>query len=225
MSDEKTIQRQYIMRDIAPEGDVILKVESPTVIVKFRVLSSVLCLASPVFRAMLGRNSNFKEACELRNSDSEPYVVPLDETDPEALAVILKVFHLRNNHVPHTVTFANLYKLAVICDKYDCATAVALWVPIWTGGSISSVLQPGNGKWLFIAWALKIEHIFAEVSKKIVLEGFYADPNSGLLTTGGFPAVDTDTPEVVVGRFFSFLFSNLSCSSFADITLFRHKRR
>ncbi|RPB07165.1 hypothetical protein P167DRAFT_609639 [Morchella conica CCBAS932] len=199
MSDEKkTIRRQCATIEIAPEGDVILEVESPTGTARFRVLSSVLCLASPVFRVMLGRNSNFKEACELRNSDSAPYVVPLDESDPGALAVILNVFHLRNDHVPKTVSFANLYKLAVICDKYDCATAVALWVPIWTGGSISSVLQPGNGKWLFIAWALKIEHIFAEVSKKIVLEGFYSDPNSALLTTGGFPAVDTDTPEVVV---------------------------
>lgn len=198
--------------DIVPYGDLILEVDSPVGLARFKVVSAVLCLASPVFRAMLGPDSNFKEACELRDAEAstEPYVIPLEDTDPRALAVILNAIHLRNDYVPQSISFANLYELAVICDKYDCAAAVTLWVFIWIKSWKDLALQPGYEKWLFIAWTFKNEDVFASLSKKIILEGYYADANGPLLAAGGFPALDPDTPEVVFGKFLLAKYSFLS---------------
>lgn len=189
--------------DIAPHGDLMLEVRTFAGIAKFKVASAVLCLASPVFRAMLGPNSSFKEACELRDSKAlnEPHMIPLGDTDPQALAVILYALHLQTDKVPRFVSFENLYKLAVTCDKYDCANAVSLWASIWTNGWEHYALLAGYEKFLFIAWTFKMEDVFAKLSKKLILEGYYTIENGQFLVNTSFQTLDSSVPTSVTSKY------------------------
>ncbi|KAI5840790.1 hypothetical protein DFP73DRAFT_557864 [Morchella snyderi] len=148
---------------------------------RFRVSSSVLCAASPVFNAMLGPNSSFAEAVSLRTAARAPASSPLESSAPlvqhvqplyddngTALAVILYAIHLQTHKVPREVTFQQLKQLAVVCDKYDCVGAVRLWAEVWMEPFRKNVTMVGFEDWLFIAWVFSSRNFFAKVSKSLV---------------------------------------------------------
>lgn len=148
---------------------------------RFRVSSSVLCAASPVFNAMLGPNSSFAEAVSLRTAARAPatspikpsaplvqHVQPLYDDNGTALAVILYALHLQTHKVPRTVTFPQLKQLAVVCDKYDCVGAVRLWAETWMQPFRGDVTTVGYEDWLFIAWVFSSRKFFERVSKSLV---------------------------------------------------------
>ena len=182
-------------REIAIYGDVILKIPAAAGVTKLRVSSHVLCTTSPVFRAMLGPDSRFKEASELRMRSAEnPYELSLEDDYPYALTVILLALHCRDEMVPVKLAFKNLVELAIVCDKYDCRGGVLSWVDTWTAawkiqrvswfgkGSTWDLrfLERGYEEWLFVAWVFGIKEGFDQLSRKIVLES-YIDPADGEL--------------------------------------------
>ncbi|RPB22337.1 hypothetical protein L211DRAFT_788766, partial [Terfezia boudieri ATCC MYA-4762] len=99
---------------------------------RFQVNSSVLCLASPVFRVMLGPGSSFEEAADLaanNRNPTKPLTNPLED-DANALAVILRILHLQYNWLPSingAIDKEKLYNMAIICDKYDMQKALGYW--------------------------------------------------------------------------------------------------
>lgn len=189
--------------DIVTYGDLILEVSSDAGTARFKVSSQVLCIASPVFRAMLGPSSNFKEACELRAAavSAEPYVLSLGEDDPQALAVVLNALHLQGSKVPISISFQNLVDLAIICDKYDCAPGVTLWADVWTEVWKKYALEPGFERWLFIAWTFGIDEIFMSLSRKLILDGEFDANNRTCLVLKGHPIDDMLIPEPVLGEY------------------------
>lgn len=125
---------QYVPQacvQISPQGDMALKVSSAAGETRFVVDSHVLCLASPVFRAMLG--PNFKEGHDLRHAEEveEEYVLPLlDDDNIEAFEIILNAIHLQNAKVPQTVSYETLLELAVIVEKYQMYQVSAGWITV-----------------------------------------------------------------------------------------------
>jgi hypothetical protein len=167
---------------------------------KLKVSSHVLCTTSPVFRAILGPNSQFKEASELRKCPIEtPYELPLTEDYPDALTTVLLALHCRCEMVPVDLTFRNLVELAIVCDKYDCPGGVLSWVESWTAPWKPLVLTSGYEEWLFIAWVFGIKEGFEELSRKIMLESYF-DPSDGeLRSEGGVRLKALTIPERVLG--------------------------
>lgn len=191
-------------RDIAPYGDIILEIPTKAGIAQLKVSSQVLCTASPVFRAMLSPTSSFREAYEFRTmtAGTEPYRLVLTDDNPEALAVILLALHCQNKLVPVAISFQNLLDLAIICDKYDCAAAVSLWVDIWTKDWRGVQQDAGYEQWLFIAWTFGIEDVFQNLSKKIITEGHYGTEDPTLFVTKeGFCLDEMLVPERVMGKY------------------------
>lgn len=112
--------------DIDPDGDVIVKIGDDDL----RVASQVLCLASPVFKAML--RSGFKEGLTAETSSQNPKYIALPDDDPTAFKTVCQVIHCRLDTVPAELDIDCLHQLATLCDKYqviipmlNCAT---LWV-------------------------------------------------------------------------------------------------
>ncbi|CUS08049.1 unnamed protein product [Tuber aestivum] len=165
---------------VAPEGDLVLEVPSKNGLARLKVSSQVMCLVSPVFRAMLGPSSMFKEACELRASTSG-YTLQLEGDDPEAFVAILHVLHCQTDKVPSAVSFEDLFHMAIVCDKYDCALAVAAWVDIWAEGWRDLAFDAAYSEWMFISWAFLLPSIFEPLSRRIVMEGRYDDELGQLL--------------------------------------------
>ena len=189
--------------EIASCGDILLEVSRGEETVDLKVSSHVLCSASPVFRAMLGPDSQFKEACELRMCSVEnPYELSLEDDYPHALTVTLLALHSRSDMVPMELTFRNLVELAIVCDKYDCRGGVLPWVDTWAGAWKTRMLKREKGyeEWLFVAWVFGIEEGYDELSRGVILES-YIDPGSGKLKSKGGAGLEALTiPEAVLGR-------------------------
>ena len=183
---------------VAPEGDLLLEVPSKNGLARFKVSSQVMCLVSPVFRAMLGPSSMFKEACELRASPS-CYRLSLEGDDPEAFVAILYVLHCQTEKVPSSISFEDLFHMAIICDKYDCALAVAVWVDIWTTGWRESAFETAYSEWMFISWTFCLPSVFEPLSRKIVMEGRYEN-GLGQLLWGGRSLDEVMVPDPVICR-------------------------
>ncbi|KAI5842905.1 hypothetical protein DFP73DRAFT_552675 [Morchella snyderi] len=177
--------------EISPHGDVILELRFKRGQARFRVSSQVLCLASPVFRAMLGPHSSFREACELRThtaNAAEPYVLPLEDDDPEALAIVLFALHLQNAKLPTFIKEKRtIWNMAIICDKYDCTAAFSVWVDGWADGWRRRAFRnSGHGLWLFISWTFGLGDVFTFISKKLILEGYYQAEGGKFLSKEGW---------------------------------------
>ncbi|KAK8188431.1 uncharacterized protein BKA78DRAFT_355147 [Phyllosticta capitalensis] len=96
----------------------------------FIVSSKAMSLACDAWNSML--NGSFRESQKPCSGHRE---IELPDDDPEALAIILNIAHLRFNSVPKTIEFSLLKKVTILTDKYD---ATHLLVP-WYSGWLASV--------------------------------------------------------------------------------------
>ncbi|KAF8444345.1 hypothetical protein BDZ91DRAFT_803794 [Kalaharituber pfeilii] len=157
---------------IDPEGDVTVAVphsvegSAKQAIAKFLINSHILCVASPVFRAMLSENSSFKEATSLAARTS--IEIQLLDDNPNALAVILRAIHLQSDWVPDSLTTEQLYQVAVLCDKYDMRQSLELWLRKWIPQRESEASTYPH-KWLFISIAFARKQILSKVSRELIL--------------------------------------------------------
>ena len=163
-----------------PEGDVILVVMFNKTTARFQINSNILCVASPVFRAMLGRHSQFKEASALAaarlQSDSVTtgtYELTLPDDNPKPLAAVLRILHAKHTLIPKLLTEDQLFEVAVICDKYDLGPVVMVWVDRWILLLVpdESKMPPTvvGHKWLFIAYVFKRENLFRPLTQELIL--------------------------------------------------------
>ena len=92
-----------------PSGDLRLQTDTQD----FIVSSKAMCLASPVWRAMLDPQGPWAKQA------SDTYKLPLPDDDPNALLIILRIAHLQFSELPDVlVVYEDLLQLAVLCDKY-----------------------------------------------------------------------------------------------------------
>lgn len=163
------------MENADPNGDVILLVgrENPQSI---RASSKILSLASPVFAAMLG--PNFLEGSKL--SSIQPYQLHLPEDDAEAIIWLCLILHYRRD-IDDRVSFELLEKLALICDKYDCSSALSSWSKEWLHtANIVLRFPPDQANYerlLYISYLFRAHESFWISSKIFLTDGLPS--NSG----------------------------------------------
>ena len=119
-------KKKHFSINIDLRGDVILEVGPPGARRNLLVSSSALSLGSPVFAAML--NSTFKEATV--PADGSPRTLQFPEDNPRAVTTLCNVLHHQSQFV-RVEKFKDLNKLAILCDKYDCARALKPWSTLW----------------------------------------------------------------------------------------------
>ena len=97
-----------------------------------KVASTALCIASPVFRAMLSPD-RFKEGNTLAscNKKGEMYILALPDDDPDALTILCDIIHFNNFKVPRDISTEALARLCILLDKYVCTLAAASWIDYW----------------------------------------------------------------------------------------------
>jgi hypothetical protein len=114
---------------IASEGDTYTDSTIPPVrespstdrcrTVNFRVSSSHLRLASPVFRGLL-EQYNVRPGSGLKS----PTPVPLQGDDPHSLLTFLNILHHNTRKVPGEISFEELVKMGALVQKYNCVEVV-----------------------------------------------------------------------------------------------------
>lgn len=183
MPASRLTQKVHILEKVAnvsfdTDGDVVLLLKNYKGTARFRVNSSILCMSSPVFRAMLGVNSHFKEGKELasRCPGMAPVEVKIEDDNPNVLAVILRILHHQHYLVPNVITGDTLYEVAILCDKYDLRQALSFWLDKWipTPHELPSFVLPGSAasqddKRLFMAYVFRKEEVFKAMSRNLIL--------------------------------------------------------
>jgi hypothetical protein len=89
---------------------------------RFRVSRNTMCMASPVWRAML--SGPFSEA----NKDIDE--ITYADDNPVALLVILRIAHLKFASISRKTTLEELVDIATICDKYNTVAICSAVYPL-----------------------------------------------------------------------------------------------
>jgi len=210
MSEATLGELQVINLDICPYGDMEIVLTTSTIDATYRVSSHQLCSGSPVFRAMLGPESPFSEANELRrhqNSSSTPpdsssslfQITANEEHDLTALTTVLYVLHSRAKHIPKSISFENLLEIANICDYYDCGAAMRPWSELWINPLRSLAAQPGKTIWLFISWVFGDQDIFGQMTKRLSRNAVMVDGEFGVIVDGKVERLDCHIPQRIIG--------------------------
>lgn len=157
---------------LCPNGDLTLSVEKDdgTILARYRVLKSTMCLASPVWRAML--TGPFIEL----GKDEIPFL----DDDPEALLIMLHIAHLQMHKVPKTIDNQFFFNVvATVCDKYDTVAICRPFVDGWVKKffAAESVITEFIGEprylhldprsWLWILWVFGYQTEFVKLVDKL----------------------------------------------------------
>ena len=163
---------------IDSSGDIMLEVGDPATSVRIRASSKALSLASPVFAAMF--NPRFAEGKAVSSGEFQPIALPDD--DPDAITTLCNAVHLRSSRVS-VASFASLEKLGLLCDKYDCAEALAPWSTRWLStwqGSLDG--EDRYLKMVYVAYAYDHHDVFWDASLNVLKcydAAMIANVNSG----------------------------------------------
>ena len=145
-----------------PEGDATLVINGSGGTEQYRISSRVLSLASPVFSKMFG--PYFKEGIEIRSGDHP--CINLEEDDPTAMAIILRILHHKCAKIPLTMDPKPCAILALHADKYDCNEALRPWILHWC--SDSERTSPENLGYMLLAAYMFRSPSFSSVSANAV---------------------------------------------------------
>jgi hypothetical protein len=168
------------LKALVEGGDIIIDATSSStgkVLIRYQVASQVLWSASQVFQKMVGPDSQFKEAIDVRQAErgNDPAVIPLYD-EPEALELILKTLHHHNDELPDTIPLEQLAEIAVICDKYELHHAFRFVAKMWSGRPVQPL--DGSEEWVLISWVFGYEDKFTAASKYLIMFGVRKDDSS-----------------------------------------------
>ena len=60
----------------------------------------------------------------------------MPDDNADALTIICRILHLRNDSIPHSLTPSEVFQIAIAADKFDCAMRLKFHTAKW--------LHPGN---------------------------------------------------------------------------------
>ena len=162
---------------IDPEGDLYMKLDAGSLKVSHKALS----LSSPVFLAMLGANSKFKEATNMTLDYDRIQIISFEEDSFETMTIMTRIMHLQSDQVPATITFRQLYQVAILCDKYDLKRFLGPWTDIWARPYLDCYTKQGYEEWLFMSIVFQYGGLFNEVTRHLVINS-HISGNFGFLT-------------------------------------------
>ncbi|KAM3066352.1 hypothetical protein ACMFMF_010314 [Clarireedia jacksonii] len=176
---ENEFQPQYLSDDVemtmvniamdqdAPSGIHTSDITEPAFKTIFKVhmvvSSQHMCLASPVFKAML--QGEFREGKELK--EMKKINLPLPDDDLEAMKILVHIIHCKLKHVPLKVDLNLLTDIAILVDKYRMHEVTMIMAPIWSEGVDKDTWKQYDNiiRWIFIAWVFDMHEKFQSATQ------------------------------------------------------------
>jgi hypothetical protein len=179
-----------LLKALCPDPDLTLLVGGELGPVhKFKVSRSALCLASTVFCAML--RGKFSEAKKVE--------IELEEDDPDALLIVLRIAHWKLSEVRRSLSKAQLVNVATICDKYDMVTICRPFVPGWVQGWLGSRSCGDFEESLWVAWVFGYENDFDRIANSLLLN--ITTDSIGDIMHANVRLCEKTMPPDIVGKF------------------------
>ncbi|KZL64984.1 hypothetical protein CT0861_12834 [Colletotrichum tofieldiae] len=153
--------------------------------IKYLVSSRHLRLASTKFAAEF--KGPWMEG-SVKNIDGY-YPINASDWDPDALLILMRVFHGQTRSVPRHIGLEMLAKIAVLVDYYDSPEVVEVFASIWIG-VLKNKLPTQYGRdmvlWLLISHVFQQDDIFSQMAKIAVTQ-----------STGPVPTLELPIPSIV----------------------------
>ncbi|KAL8824013.1 MAG: hypothetical protein Q9191_005363 [Dirinaria sp. TL-2023a] len=158
-------------RDPDPCGDVVLTIGPEEDQRCIKVSSTVLSLASPVFKVII--SPPFLEGQAY--SSENPRKIDLPEDDANAMTWLCHGLHCVNLSTDDNVPIELLEQLALLVDKYDCASSIAAWTQIWLRQWGELVYVDAERYWdlMSIALAFDDHSAFHQFSRLVIYRSRY----------------------------------------------------
>ena len=134
---------------------------------------------------MFGASSKFKETTAKTLDHEGVQIVTFDDDNFEIMAIIAKIMHLQSDIVPTTLTFKQLYQVAVLCDKYDLKRCLGPWTSIWATPYLDCYARLGYEEWLFMSVVFRYDGVFKEVTRHAIINAGLSEQGT-LVTSAGF---------------------------------------
>ena len=150
-----------------------------------RVSRKAFSLSSPVFLAMLGDNAKFAETNQQTFASDGIQHVSFQDDNFAAMMIIAKIVHLQSDKVPSSLSFPEVYRIAVLCDKYDFKRCLGLWIKIWATPYLDPYRLEGYEGWLFMFSVFLYDGVYKEITRHFILNA-RLDKDDGLLKMGKY---------------------------------------
>ncbi|KAE8406277.1 hypothetical protein BDV37DRAFT_292478 [Aspergillus pseudonomiae] len=148
---------------------------------EFRILvsSSHLTSVSPVFKSAL--DGTWKEGHALRTAGSVNITV--DGWDLEALLILLRICHCKNDQIPRTLSVVLLAKVTLLVDYYQCFNVLRFFADTWISSLEQSFPTQYSREillWLWISWAWKMPALFEKATEIVISQATDSIASLGL---------------------------------------------
>ncbi|KAF3940907.1 hypothetical protein ABW19_dt0201608 [Dactylella cylindrospora] len=159
----------FVLTDLA---DLLIEVrdENDTDIIHFKIhaASPALKLASAPLRRIVDPGEGlYMQHEEVDLGGRKLKVVKLYDSEPKAVFTLLAILHYKYTDIPDHLHFHELKLMAVVTDKYDCATIVRPWLDKW----VWNLLDDDKAIMEARAEDLKLQGILAEFPHKPCASG------------------------------------------------------
>lgn len=141
-----------------------------------------------------------KEGVKISFLPASDELLDFREDDAEALLLLLRIAHLDFISVKKQLSVAELYNIAILCDKYDCVHLIKPWVDEWSLWAARGARHQVGGelvsKRLFIAWSFG-RIVDFRTSASVLLMHSGTDKNGQLLDLDGEPIPEVMPPGII----------------------------
>ncbi|KAH6972423.1 hypothetical protein BKA56DRAFT_493469 [Ilyonectria sp. MPI-CAGE-AT-0026] len=186
--------------------------------VRLRVSSRHLILASPVFRRMLEGPWMESQACHgpLRE-------ISVGEWDLEAFIIVLDIIHGHHRLVPRSLSLEMLAKVAVIVNYYDCVEVVEVFSDNWLK-ELEKDPPKSYGRESILAllasWVFSAVDIFEQMTELAVRNSNCLIQAADLPIPGEILDSIDQSRQISVGRIFSALYTLLDSLTREEVGCF-----
>lgn len=154
-------------------------------------------------------------------------MITLPDDDPDAMCILCQILHLQNDPIPEVLldeSIMGLRKLAVVCDKYNCVSAVRFHTNVWID-KLESFLEGkvGNAELFNIvecAYILDHAALFERATMKILMNDI-----GGILDRIIGWSTDDILPIKVYGIFFFSMPRSLAEAKLTNVGELEKRRR
>ena len=75
---------------------------------------------------------------------------------------------MQSRRVPKELDYKILYRIAILCEQYDCHELVEPWLKSWTIDEDKGIIENGKEEWIYIDWAFGRDKLFDRRVERLV---------------------------------------------------------
>ncbi|KAK0707707.1 hypothetical protein B0H67DRAFT_495276 [Lasiosphaeris hirsuta] len=178
------------------DADMYVRVRQAEGFALYKVHSDLIAAASPVWRRLV-YGGNFPR----RGAGKWVVNMLAPEDKTFGLDVVFSIIHFKFHEIPLRPDVSQLYDIATVVEKYQCAHLLVPYMKEWVAGLHWHIVMSGGDnddeKTMYLAWVLGEGRYFSRVVAKVAYQSTI-DEGGNLLNASGQPWKDQQLPDGII---------------------------